>query len=224
MNEIRKIKVPNAYAYVLGEKIERGEETLQIVDIDEVFNTLYAVSLIERITIMPYAELLIGAGSSRDKRLSIPGQSPEWQGLVTLDNNPAHDPDIVADLTQLPLPFDADSFDEIHAYEVLEHLYRQGDYKSFFKEFEEYWRILKPNGHMFISVPYWQSVWAWGDPSHTRIIPVETFTFLNQAEYEKQVGKTPMSDFRHIYHADFEIVASEILYSQSTVVILKAIK
>jgi SAM-dependent methyltransferase len=148
-------------------------------------------------------ELLIGCGSSRAKKLSTQGRS-EWIGLVTLDYEKRHSPDVVHDLHD-PLPFDDDTADEIHAYEVLEHVGRQGDYKFFFQQFADFWRVLKPNGILFGTVPLPTSPWAWGDPSHTRVIPKETFVFLHQPSYE-QVGKTAMSDFRSIYKADFEII------------------
>jgi hypothetical protein len=151
-------------------------------------------------------ELILGAGSSKDKRLSLDG-STIFDDPVTLDINADHNPDVVWDMNQLPLPFAAESFDEIHAYEVLEHCGRQGDYKFFFDQFTDFWRLLKPNGHMLVTVPSPQSVWALGDPSHTRIIQKENLVFLNQAEYESQVGKTPMSDFRYIYKVDFRPVA-----------------
>ena len=148
-------------------------------------------------------ELLIGAGSTRDKRIHTKGRE-RWNGLVTLDINDDHQPDVVWDLTNFPLPFVDNQFDEIHAYEVLEHTGAQGDYKFFFAQFTEFWRILKPNGILFGTCPHWKSVWAWGDPSHTRVIQKEQFMFLSQQEYKNQIGKTPMSDFRYIYQADFE--------------------
>lgn len=148
-------------------------------------------------------ELLIGCGSSRDKRLYLP-EHREWSSLVTLDINPDHKPDVVWDLTQLPLPFPDNEFSEIHAYEVLEHTGTQGDYKFFFAQFSEFYRILAPGGKLFASVPAPTSPWAWGDPSHTRIFPKEWLTFLRQKSYEEQVGRTSISDFRYIYTADFE--------------------
>ena len=148
-------------------------------------------------------ELLIGAGSARDKRVFTQGKE-QWEDLITLDNNPHHKPAVLWDLTRLPLPFDDNQFDEIHAYEVLEHTGTQGDYRFFFAQFSEFWRILKPDGKLFGSCPHWKSVWAWGDPSHTRVIQKEQFMFLSQQEYKNQIGKTPMSDFRYIYQADFE--------------------
>ena len=169
-------------------------------------------------------ELLIGCGSNHTKRLTIDGTS-EFDNLVTLDYNADHKPDIVWDLMDpdvLPASMDNNSFDEIHAYEVLEHLGSQGDYKLFFKQFSVFWRVLKPNGHMFITFPSRNSVWALGDPSHTRIIQPEHFFFLCQPSYE-QVGKTPMSDFRSIYKADFETVhVSDD--GDTTNVIIQAIK
>lgn len=148
-------------------------------------------------------ELLIGCGSRREKILSRGSNS--WVNLTTLDINPTHNPDIVHDLNELPLPFEADTFDEIHAYEVLEHTGRQGDAKFFFGQFSEFWRILKPDSVLCATVPHWQSPWAWGDPSHTRVIQIESLFFLSQPHYTERVGKSPMSDFRDIYKADFNL-------------------
>lgn len=153
-------------------------------------------------------QLLIGCGSKQDKRIYIPGDE-RWENLVTLDINKDHKPDVVWDLTAFPMPFDDNTFDEIHAYEVLEHTGSQGDYRFFFKQFEEFHRILKPGGTFLATVPAPTSPWAWGDPSHTRIFPKEWLTFLRQKSYEEQVGKTSLSDFRYIYTANFEPIWAE---------------
>lgn len=152
----------------------------------------------------------------------------DFRGLVTLDNNLDHKPDILCDLTTPKKLLSCDmprlvaekiakwgnsepelidsAFDELHAYEVLEHIGEQGNAELFFLQFTEFHRILKPGGLFFATCPSWRSMWAWGDPSHSRVITAGTLSFLSQAEYAKQVGKTPMSDFRHIYKADFEPV------------------
>jgi hypothetical protein len=154
-----------------------------------------------------YKELLIGAGSDLNKKIAITNRT-HWSNRVTLDINPDHKPDIVWDLEQLPLPFSDNEFDEIHAYEVLEHTGQQGDYKFFFAQFSDFWRILKPNGVIIGSCPSRNSVWAWGDPSHKRIVQPANFVYLDQQNYTNGVGKTGISDFRNIYKADFRKVSA----------------
>lgn len=156
-----------------------------------------------------YKELLIGAGSEHTKRLRLEklGDTEDWRNLTTLDINKDHNPDIIHDLTVHPLPFDDNTFDEIHAYEVLEHLRQQGDSKGFFADFSEFWRILKPKGRLYVTVPSRMSEWALGDPDHKRIVQKESLIFLDQEEYKKQIGKTAMSDFRYIWKGDFKRLA-----------------
>jgi SAM-dependent methyltransferase len=169
-------------------------------------------------------ELLAGCGSSRDMRFYLPG-CDGWTNLVTLDFNDRHKPDVVHDLNVLPYPFADDTFDQIHIYEVMEHLGQQGDFKTFFAQWSEFWRILKPGGHLVGTSPGEASPWAWGDPGHTRIIGQECLAYLDQAEYTKQVGKTAMTDYRFCYAADFEVVHSEVIAeSQQHVYALAAIK
>jgi SAM-dependent methyltransferase len=149
-------------------------------------------------------ELLIGCGHSRVRQLGVtPGGA--FSKLVTLDINPECAPDIVHDLGVLPYPFEADAFDEVHAYEVLEHVGRQGDWRFFFAQWSEFYRILCPGGHFFGTVPHHSSPWAWGDPSHTRAITLESLAFLDRRFYE-QLGRTSASDFRAVWRGDFRIL------------------
>ena len=152
-------------------------------------------------------ELLIGCGNSRRKK--IYRDKAEWTELVTMDHDPACGADIIHDLEETPWPLADNTFDEVHAYEVLEHIGRQGDFKAFFAHFGEIYRILKPGGHLVATCPMWDDKWAWGDPSHTRIISRQSIIFLDQAEYARQVGKTAMTDFRWLWKGDLEPIAAE---------------
>ena len=154
-------------------------------------------------------ELLIGAGTNHDKRVTLPGEGIEkgWTDLTTLDMDETLQPDVVWNLEDLPYPFEDNLFDEIHAYEVLEHTGAQGDFRFFFKQFTEFWRILKPGGHFCATVPMWNSPWAWADPGHRRIISADTLVFLSQDEYKVQVGKTAMADYRYWWKGDFKLIA-----------------
>lgn len=153
--------------------------------------------------------LLIGAGNSRTLHLAPLGTEGVVREITTLDVDPLCKPDVWHDLNYGPMPFSDDCFDEIHAYEVLEHIGKQGDWRSFFREFEDYWRVLKPGGILVGSCPKLGSRWAWGDPGHTRVLQRETFVFLSQPEYTEQVGKTSLTDYRSIYSADFDLVHSD---------------
>ena len=151
-------------------------------------------------------QLLIGCGNSRARKISPDGK--DWDGLVTIDHDPNCGADLVHDLDVLPWPVASDGFEEVHAYEVLEHLGNQGDFKSFFAHFAEIYRVLKPGGLLIATVPAWDSVWAWSDPSHRRIISRESLVFLDRTEYAKQIGVTPMTDFRWLWAGDFSLEAS----------------
>lgn len=172
-------------------------------------------------------ELLIGCGHNRKKRFVIndendnPGPK-EFQKLTTLDVDPGCNPDYVWNLEHMPLPFEDNCFDEIHAYEVLEHLGQQGNYRQFFQQFEEFHRILKPNGLFYGTVPMWDSQWAWGDPGHTRVITTGTLVFLQQASYSG-LGETPMTDYRHCYNADFKVLVADES-TERLMFVLKALK
>lgn len=156
---------------------------------------------------LPYTELLLGCGYLRKKRLRQPDEEDTFQNLVTCDINPACNPDVVHDLNIMPWPFQDNEFDEIHAYEVLEHFGKQGDYKSFFEHFNELYRILKPGGVLYASTPTWSGMWAWSDPGHTRVISEGTLIFLDRDNYD-DTGRTPITDYRDIFKGDFGLVGA----------------
>lgn len=152
-------------------------------------------------------ELLLGCGTNREKRVKHGDIEKGWTALTTLDIDPATGCDVVHDLNVLPYPFDDNAFDEIHAYECLEHCGRQGDARFFFAQFEELHRILKPNGLLIGTVPAWDSPWAWADPQHVRVLPKEAFYLLHRPLYDQEVGKTSLTDYRNIYKASFTPLA-----------------
>ena len=165
-------------------------------------------------------ELLIGCGARREKKIF--SGSKDWNHLVTLDIEPSHKPDIVHDLNNLPYPFDDNQFAEIHAYEVLEHTGRQGDLRFFFGQFDEFHRILKPNGVLCGTCPRHDHVWAWSDPGHTRVITAHTLTFLDRDAYG-DIGNSPMADYRPLFKSHFKLDWHQV-GDVSTYFVLRAVK
>ena len=152
--------------------------------------------------------LLIGCGNSRIKKVFFV-TSRDWTGeLTTLDMNPNCGADVVHDLEQRPLPFPDDTFDEIGAYDVLEHIGKQGDWRGYFDEMAEYWRILKPGGYFGISVPINEEMTA--DPGHTRFFGVNHFGFLTQDFYQHCIDRDqPITDYRWYWKKNFKIAFGE---------------
>lgn len=144
--------------------------------------------------------LLLGAGRDRSKKLYIGNQST-WDGeLVTLDMDPNSGADFIWDLEKRPLPFADEEFDELAAYDVLEHVGRQGDWRDFFDQFAEYWRILKPGGLFGIIVPIGED--AFCDPGHSRFYAPKHFYMLAQRFY----AENPGGDYRWYWKRSFEVL------------------
>lgn len=70
--------------------------------------------------------------------------------------------DIIHDLTKFPYPFKDESVDAIYSSHFVEHL----DGIERIKFFNECYRILKPEGKMRLTHPYYKSVRAVQDPTH----------------------------------------------------------
>src|SRR4030095_5868108 len=148
--------------------------------------------------------LLLGSGNQRHLVVRYKPAEPNEE-IIRVDFDPRCKPDVMHDLNVIPYPFKNDEFDQIHAYEVMEHLGQQGDWRAFFAQFTELARILKPEGWLIITSPKCTSPWLWGDPGHTRYIGLESMSYLDQSQYILQVGKTQMTDYRHVYQANFEV-------------------
>lgn len=90
---------------------------------------------------------------------------------VGLDVRPGPAVDIVADL-MAGVPFRDESVDQIFAVHVLEHL---ADYLPLLAECH---RVLRPGGVLHVLAPWWRHVNAVADPTHVRLLDVQTFKYL----------------------------------------------
>lgn len=83
-----------------------------------------------------------------DTKLNLGCGEDKKEGYVNVDFHSHVNPDVVHDLNSLPYPFDSNSFEQIDAFHILEHL----DQPLFVMK--ELHRILRPNGLLRIKVPH----------------------------------------------------------------------
>lgn len=92
---------------------------------------------------------------------------------VNLDGVPLEGVDIVHNLEIFPYPFEDDTFEEIIAINVLEHL------PDTIKVMEELWRISRNGAKVVIRIPYWNSIDFVTDPTHKKLFNEYTFEFFD---------------------------------------------
>lgn len=149
--------------------------------------------------------LVLGAGLAREQRIRLtttetdtPGSRPfedTFSKVIYVDIQPANNPTVVWDLNKFPWPFEDGEFDQVHAYEVLEHLGEMGDPVSFFALWREIWRVLRPGGLLVATVPWWDGPWAWADPGHVRVYSANLLTYLCREWIDEQLGRTSITNY-----------------------------
>lgn len=107
-------------------------------------------------------------------KLHIGCGNDKKQGYINLDGSPLVKPDKVWNLEKTPLPFKPNTFDEIVANHVLEHI------KNFSELMHDLWRISKPNAKIKIKVPFYSSWGQFNDPTHVRFFTPFTFGYFSQ--------------------------------------------
>lgn len=111
-----------------------------------------------------------------EKVLHIGSGSRVLQGAQTVDILPLSGVDLVHDLDVFPWPYEDASFDLVYAHNVFEHL------EDLVGAMNEVWRILKPQGRLVVTVPYFRSVDAFADPTHEHFFTSRTMDCFADAQ------------------------------------------
>ena len=121
-------------------------------------------------------------------------ETPPDARIVHLDADPALQPDLACVLGRDPIDLPDNSVDVAIAWHVLEHIGRQGESTEWFQFWAEVYRVLTPGGLLYGECPYYTSVWAWSDPTHTRAMSERCFAFVSQNCYRQ--AHTAISPYR----------------------------
>ncbi len=132
-------------------------------------------------------------------RLDIACGSNKTPGFFGVDIADTKDTDIVWDLEKFPWPFPDNSVDEIVCNHYIEHT------KDLIAFMNELYRIMAPGATAIIRAPYYNSMRAWQDPTHTRAISEATFLYYNKGWREaNKLDHYPITcDFDYSYGYDF---------------------
>ena len=129
-------------------------------------------------------------------------------GFTGVDKDPNSDADIIHDIEK-GLPFEDDSVDLVSASHILEHIH------DTMAIMDEIWRVCKHGSQVAISLPHYQSIGAWQDPTHVKAFTEVTFCYFD-----------PTHDLYNIYkpRARFKIEHLAWNINGNIEVVLKCLK
>jgi SAM-dependent methyltransferase len=110
-------------------------------------------------------------------KLNLGAGNDVRDGFVNHDISKLPNIDVVFNLNSYPWPWDDNSFEEIVAHDLLEHL------DDFMRAMEEIHRILSLSGIIKLSVPYWNSCARYIDPTHKIGLHEDTFKFFDPSSH-----------------------------------------
>lgn len=84
----------------------------------------------------------------------------KYPGAIGVDRNRASRADVLADLDRFPYPFRDNAFDEVRAVHVIEHV------ADVVRSIEEFHRLLKPGGRLYVVTPHYSDFSSFCDPTH----------------------------------------------------------
>jgi len=84
----------------------------------------------------------------------------KFPGSIGVDRNSNTRADVIADLDRFPFPFADNSFREIRATHVIEHV------SDVIRTMEEFYRLLAPGGRAIITTPHYTDYSSFCDPTH----------------------------------------------------------
>jgi predicted SAM-dependent methyltransferase len=96
----------------------------------------------------------------------------KFPGSIGIDANPQTSADVICDLDRGHLPFRENSFDEVRAVHLIEHV------EDVITTMEEFHRVARPGGTIFLVTPHYTDISSYTDPTHRRHLSTESFHYF----------------------------------------------
>ena len=84
----------------------------------------------------------------------------KYPGAIGVDRLAGTHADVRCDLDRFPYPFKDDAFDHVRAVHVIEHV------ANVIRTMEEFHRLLRPGGEVYIATPHYTDFSSFCDPTH----------------------------------------------------------
>jgi SAM-dependent methyltransferase len=114
----------------------------------------------------------------------------KFPGAIGVDRNPATRADVLADLDHFPYPFRDGAFAQVRAVHVIEHV------QDVVRTMEEFHRLARPGGRVFLSTPHYTDFSSFCDPTHRWHL--NSFSFRYFGENHGGFGYYSAARFREI--------------------------
>jgi SAM-dependent methyltransferase len=93
---------------------------------------------------------------------------------IGIDLNPASRADLICDVDSFPYPFADNTFDHIHVSHVIEHV------SDVIRTMEEFHRLTRPGGTIFIATPHYTDFSSFCDPTHRWHLNSYSFRYFGE--------------------------------------------
>jgi ubiquinone/menaquinone biosynthesis C-methylase UbiE len=97
----------------------------------------------------------------------------KFPGSIGADRNPNTAADVLCDFDRGYLPFADNSFDQVRAIHIIEHV------ADAIRTVEELHRVTRPGGTLLIVTPHYTDASSFADPTHRRHLNSFSFRFFN---------------------------------------------
>jgi predicted SAM-dependent methyltransferase len=144
------------------------------------------------------------------KKLNMGCGFNKLDGYWNVDVEPKCNPDEVVNLEVIPWQYEDNFFDQIHAYNILEHL---GSTPQIFTNvMKEMYRVSTYGAIWNIQVPHHRCDLYWDDYTHVRVLTPKTFRMFDQ-QFNLQTIERKLSESTFGLYHNMDIEVTDVQYN-----------